>query len=40
LTALPIALDGLGITELGLVAFLAAGASRRVIAQVTAAALL
>jgi uncharacterized protein (TIRG00374 family) len=40
LTALPITPGGAGITELGLVGILAAGASHRVTAQVTAAVLL
>ena len=40
LTALPITPGGLGITELGLVGTLAAGADHRVSAQVTAAVLL
>ena len=40
LTMLPIAPGGLGITELGLVAILAASAGHRVTAQVTAAVLL
>ena len=40
LTVLPITPGGLGITELGLVGFLAAGASHRTGAQVTAAVLL
>jgi uncharacterized membrane protein YbhN (UPF0104 family) len=40
LTILPITLGGLGITELGPVAILAAGAGHRVTAQVTAAVLL
>jgi uncharacterized membrane protein YbhN (UPF0104 family) len=40
LTILPITPGGLGITELGLVAILAAGAGHRVTAQVTAAVLL
>ena len=40
LTALPITPGGLGITELGLVGILAAGADHRISAQVTAAVLL
>ena len=40
LTALPITPGGIGITELGLVGILAAGADPRVSAQVTAAVLL
>ena len=40
LTALPLTPGGLGITELGLVGTLAAGADHRVSAQVTAAVLL
>ncbi len=40
LTALPITPGGIGITELGLVGILAAGADHRVTAQVTAAVLL
>jgi putative heme transporter len=40
LTVLPITPGGVGITELGLVGFLAAGAGHRVSAQVTAAVLL
>jgi len=40
LTALPIPPGGIGITELGLVGILAAGADHRVSAQVTAAVLL
>ena len=40
LTALPITPGGLGLTELGLVTILAAGADHRVSAQVTAAVLL
>jgi putative heme transporter len=40
LTVLPITPGGLGITELGLIAILAAGAGHRVSAQVTAAVLL
>jgi len=40
LTALPITPGGIGITELGLVAVLAAGAGHRVSAQITAAVLL
>ena len=40
LTALPVTPGGLGITELGLVTILAAGADHRVSAQVTAAVLL
>jgi putative heme transporter len=40
LTVLPITPGGLGITELGLIAILAAGAGHRATAQVTAAVLL
>jgi hypothetical protein len=40
LTALPVTPGGLGITELGLIATLAAGAGHRASAQVTAAVLL
>jgi putative heme transporter len=40
LTVLPVTPGGLGVTELGLVAILAAGAGHRVTAQVTAAVLL